>query len=365
MKQNESLLDIVALLYRWRKWLIALPLLSGIIAAFVSLALPNYYEASTLFYPASPDLAKPAPVGNQSIKSFIYGSSHDLDRLISISKSKEVRNYLRDEFKLYEHYEIDPNDKKARRKLYLKLNKLFNIEKTKYDAIRLSVEDTDALFATKMANAARIKIDALAQSVLKESQNKQMVSYGLNIEEKEKFYQSLMDSLNASRKKYNIFHTGSQGEAFSTSMVELEGKHQNISAQLDFLKGTNAPRDSILILNSKKKGIKVQLDKLYQDIQSYNKGYEQIITLERQLKDFGEQLNLDKQRATQIESAFKGKVSAIHLIEEAEEPEMKSRPKRSIIVIGIVLLTFLLLSLWIIIKEQFEQNNWRQHFEDV
>lgn len=365
MKQNDSLLDIVALLFRWRKWLIVVPFVAAILAAAISLTLPNYYKASTLYYPASPDLAAPAPLGEQATKKYIYGSAHDLDRLITISKSKEVRNYLSKTFNLYEHYEIDPQGEKARHKLYLKLNKLFRIEKTKYDAVSLSVEDKDPTFAAKMANVARDHIDELSQNVIKSTQEKQVITYRTNIDQKQIFYDQLMDSLNRSRKKYNIFNTASQGEAFGSSIVELEGKYQNVSAQIDYLKNSAAPQDSILILKGKKRGLEMQLEKLNSGIKSYNQGYEIIVSLERQLMDFGQQLNIDKQRLAQIESAFNGTVSSLLVFEQAEEPEMKSRPKRSILVIGIAFLTFILMALWLLIKDQWDKNNWKEKISNA
>ena len=54
--QNESLFDLVVLLYKWRKHILGASFLAAVIAAGISLALPNYYEASTQFYAASPDL---------------------------------------------------------------------------------------------------------------------------------------------------------------------------------------------------------------------------------------------------------------------------------------------------------------------
>ena len=365
-KQSESLIDVLALLYKRRKALIISCLATAIVTAGVSLLLPNYYEASTQFYAASPDLAQPSPIGIQLEDKKIYGNDNDIDRLLSIAKSNTVQNYLIEKFDLFEHYEIDPEEDKAKYKLLLKLNKLFDVSKTKYDAIRLSVEDKDRELAAQMANATRHKIDSLAQKLIKESQKKLIDSYKFNVEEKQKVYDGIADSLFNARVRYGVFNTQSQGEAFGTSMVELEGSIQNYVARIKYLKNAqDVEQDSIVIAESKLAGFRSQYDKLKRSIKSYNDGYPHILRYERELKDFGDQLNLDKERLKQLEAVFGSDVSAIHVVEMAETPVNKSRPKRSYIVIGVTLLCFVLMSLWVIVQDQFKTNNWRSKFNNA
>ena len=135
--------------------------------------------------------------------------------------------------------------------------------------------------------------------------------------------------------------------------------------QAKFLKDANAPRDSIIKVQAKASGYKSQLDKLKSDILSYNQGYPMVKSLERRIRDFGNQLNLDKERLTQLNSVYNSNISAIHVVEEASTPIIKSRPKRSLIVIGSAMLTFILMSLWVILKDQFNKNNWREQFRNA
>ncbi len=365
MNQNESLIGVLALIYKWKKHILGASFIAALLVALLSLTLPNYYQASTLFYAASPDMASPQPIGSQTQKKNTYGTDVDLDRLFSIAQSNELKEHLLQTFDLYTHYDIDPEDEKARYKLALKLNKLYDTDKTKYDAINLTVEDTDPVFAAQMANAAREKIDLLSQGVMKLSQKKLLAAYDENVRSKGIQYAKIQDSLQSTRIKYNIFNTASQGEAYSSSLVELEGKSQNYAAQINYLSKAGAPRDSILILKSKKVGVDNQLTKLNKDISSYNAGYSTILSLERSLKDYGEQLNIDKQRSDQLRSVYESNISAIHVIEKAEKPVNKSRPKRSILVIGAAFLTFILMTLWVIIKDQYLKNNWRDQFRNA
>jgi len=364
--QNESLFDLVLLLYKWRKQIIGASFIAAIIVAGISLLLPNYYSASTQFYAASPDLAKPAPLGNLPNNNRIYGNDNDIDRLISIAKSNIVSNYLVDEFDLYNHYEIDQNDPKAKYKLLLKFNKLFEITKTKYDAIQISFEDKDPEIATKMANATRQKVDMLATQMIKESQEKTLKTYERNIDSKQKLYDSIADSLSKTRVDYNIFNTQSQGEAFGSSMVSLAGAIENYKARISYLK--NQPlvtKDSIDIYSAKLKGFESQYKTLKKDIESYNSGYPKILQFERELKDFGDQINIDKERLKQLKAVYDSEINAIHVVEKAETPVVKSRPKRSFLVIGVSGLVFALTCLWVIVQDLLNKNNWRQKIKNA
>ena len=279
MQKNESLLDILVLLYKWKKQIIIATFLSAIITAGISLLLPNFYKASTQFYAASPDLAKPTPIGAVDNALRIYGSDEDIDRLLSISKSSEVMDFLISEYDLYIHYDIDPNKKNAKHNLLLKLNKLYETTKTKYDAINLSVEDEDINMSAQMANAARDKISEIAKKIIKESQINLINSYKSNIAEKSNHLKVLTDSLYNVRDRYKIFNTASQGEAYGTSIVEISGKLENTKAQINYLVNNNGPRDSINILKSKVKGQEQQLSLIMSNIKDYNSGYPFILSL--------------------------------------------------------------------------------------
>ncbi len=365
MKENDSLLDVVVLLYKWRKPLIIATLLAAITTAAISLILPNYYQASTQFYAASPDLAKPTPIGNAANNINIYGNDHDIDRLLAISRSSEITDHLISKFNLYTLYDIKPDSKHAKHKLLLKLNKLYNTTKTKYDGINLSVEDKDIDIVADMANEARDKIAMVAQRLIKESQSNLIEGNRSNIEVKQKYLNKLTDSLFRVRSRYKIFNTASQGEAFGSSIVSLEGKYQNIKAQVSALRSANGPRDSIIVLEAKAVGYKKQLDALNSNITKYNNGYPTIVSLERDIKDFGEQLALDKERLKQLEAAYKAEFNTLHIIEKATKPVYKSRPKRSIYVIGVAMLTFVLGCLWIVLLDQFRKNNWSEQLKNA
>ena len=143
MENNENLLGVISTLLRWRKPIIRICLIAGIGTAIIALFLPNYYQSTTTFYAASPDLGKPEAVGEIERDREIYGEDTDNDRLLTIAQSNEIAGYLIEKFKLYDHYDIDRTNRKSKDKVRKKFRGLYNVEKTKYEAIEISVEDKD------------------------------------------------------------------------------------------------------------------------------------------------------------------------------------------------------------------------------
>ena len=84
--------------------------------------------------------------------------------------------------------------------------------------------------------------------------------------------------------------------------------------------------DSLIITEAKLAGYRRQYTNLKQSIKSYNDGYPSILKFERELKDFGDQLNLDKERLKQLSAVYESEVSAIHVVEKAEKTSPRPTP---------------------------------------
>ena len=108
--------------------------------------------------------------GNTDFK--YYGTTDDVERLLTIATSGELVDYMVKEFNLYEHYEMDSTGAKSAFYIAEKFNGLYNVQKTKYDALALSMEDQNPELCAKMANAARKKIESINLQLAKEGQKR-------------------------------------------------------------------------------------------------------------------------------------------------------------------------------------------------
>ena len=351
MDNNENLLRPILLLWKQKNRILGLSLLISLIAAGLTLLKPNYYESKSIFYPASTDLAKPLPIGTQSADIEYYGTGDDLDRLLAIASSSELKDYLIDTFDLYTHYDIDPSGEKAKYAMSLKLAKHFNIEKTKLDAIRLSVEDKDPEFAKEMVNAATAKLNEIAQKIIKTGQNTLIKSYTLAVNTKTAELSTLSEKIGQLREKYGIYNLESQSTTYSELLPEIESKLSSVKSSYKLKKDINAHPDTIATYLSKVNNYTTQVNTLKSKMKTFNQGYLITLNAEEELEDFMKQFVLDKQRLSQLQSAYNSPFNAIHLVESGEVPFIKSRPRRSLIVIGVAIASTLFLSLLVLIQD--------------
>jgi len=364
MSQNDNLLDLVNAVYRWRKPIIISCILAAVLSSIAALMLPNFYTSKTIFYAASPDLAKPLPIGQSNTKRDIYGSNTDLDRLTSIANSGELTDYLINEFDLYNRYEIDPAGSQAGYDVRLMVAKAYNTQKNKFDALELTFEDKDPEVAATIAKAAREKINEIGQSVIKESQAKLLKNYEQLIKEKGEYQEQLISKISELKSEYKIFNSDSKGKILSEQLTSTKSKYANAKSRLEYYKTDPFLQDSIPMLKAKVSGLSKQLDALNKDAISYSGGSGEIEKLGTELNRLSTQFAVDKERYKQLKSAYNSPFSALHLVQEAEVPHIKSRPIRWVIVVGATAVTFFLSMIWVLFMHQYKDVNWKSVFSD-
>ena len=362
MDQKDSLLGVVGSIYKWRKQIIGFSFGIAVIMAVCSLFLPNYFKSVTIFYAASPDLASPEALFGKSNESMdYYGEDEDVDRIMTIAKSNELKDFLIAKYNLYEHYEIDSTHIKAKFKIYERLEKLYEVEKTKYDAIELSFEDKDKELATMMANDARLKIDEIGQRLIKQSQAQVLKTYEENIRIKVEELNELNDSIRFVRQTYGVYNPVTQSEQLSTFSAKANSNLQRDKAKLvAFNKMSNPNKDSLLVIKARISGAQEELKQLAYMTSEFNKGMATVEVLAEIQEESSKQLGEDKQRYKQIQSAYSSQFPTIHTVEEAEIPVVKSRPKRSILVVLAGALSFFFLAVASIMVEAYKEVNWKE-----
>ena len=337
MENKDNLLTVLSSFFKWKKPILYTCLFAGLLSLF-SFLLPNYYQSNTIFYAASPDLTKPDPIGSFNPERDYYGESEDVDRLLTIAESGELIKYLIDKFKLYKVYDIDTTDVKAPFKVKKAFLKLYKVVRTKYDAIELSMEDKDPKLAADIVNAAREKINGMALYLIKSSQKKQMDTYDRNIKDKKDHLIVLNDSLAVIRNRYGVYNTETQSEILAELLAKAEANHA---------RNKNAGYD---------REVKLLKDK----IKKFSEGMGIVDQLVALHEEASEQLAIDLERLKQVMAIHGSKVTAIHLIEAGSVPVVKSRPKRSMILVAAVLIAFLFSLFGVLILENYKDVNWQE-----
>jgi len=351
MDTKENLLRPLLLLWKRKNLILGLSFLITLIAAGLSLLKPNYYESSSTFYPASNDLAKPLPIGTQAVDMEYYGNGDDRDRILALASSNDLKDYLIEEFDLYNHYHIKPSNEKAKFILNLQFNKHFSIEKTKLDAIRLSFEDKDPEFAKEVVNSATAKLNEIAQKIVKDGQATLLSSYTVAVDAKNAQLKTLTDKISSLRSQYGIYNLESQSTTYSELLPEAESKLSIAKSKYSLMQSINAHPDTVKTYQSMVNSYQTQVKDLNARMKKFNEGYLPTLNAEDELNDFMKQYVLDKQRLSQLQSAYNSPFDAIHLVEAGEVPYIKSRPKRTFIVIGAAIASTLFLSMLVLIND--------------
>lgn len=369
MSNRDNLLGVFSTIYRWRKAIRNTCLITLVGSIIITLLLDNYYNSTTVFYPASPELANPELIfGYTSKVTEYFGSDRDLDRLVEIAESNEVVDNMITRFGLYNHYDIDSTSKDGPFKVRKQFRKLYSVLKNRNDAIELSMEDTDPMMATNVANAARDKVNEIGQRLIKSSQATLLATFVDNMTRKKQELTILGDSLNYLKKYYNIYDAGSQGGILAENMTKAESEVLRGKARLEILENNPLiPQDTIQYMKADLRAYERELARLTApsdkndrlNLDRFNEGLPQVSILSDLHYQGRKQLSYDLERYNQILAAYQTNIPALQLVEVAEMPRRKSRPGRLIIVLASVVAALFFSILGALIADAYRDINWK------
>jgi tyrosine-protein kinase Etk/Wzc len=149
-----SLLDLLIVLAKHKILILGLPFVTAVIVAGYSLTLPNIYKATTKILPPQQSQSSTSAILSQ-LGGMLGGavglkSSNDLTLYIAMLKSRTIADNLIERFGLMRSWNIDskhPSD------AYKLLEGRSNIAPGKDGLINIEIEDKDPKFAAELANA--------------------------------------------------------------------------------------------------------------------------------------------------------------------------------------------------------------------
>ena len=199
------------------------------------------YKSTTVIYPTSSNSISKVLISTtyQSEKDILnFGEDEQTEQMLQVLNSNRVRDKVISRFNLMEHYNVG-NSKYP----ITKLNKLYDarikFRRTEYNAVKITVLDSDAELSARIAN----EIAEIFDSTMNQLQ-KEVAIEAYRIVEQE--YNTLVsemnvleDSLNTLRK-LGVFDYESQVEMLSQQLAVELGKGnaqgvKNIQEQMDIL----------------------------------------------------------------------------------------------------------------------------------
>ena len=200
------------------------------------------YKSTTVIYPTSSNSTSKVLISTtyQSEKDIMnFGEDEQAEQMLQVLNSNRVRDKVISRFNLMEHYNIKPDSKYP----YTRLNKLYDsrikFRRTEYNAVKITVLDSDPALSARMANDIAEIFDSTMNQIQKEVAVKafRLVEDEYNLLCAE--MAQLEDSLNTLRK-LGVFDYESQVEMLSQQLAVELGKGntqgiKNIQSQLDIL----------------------------------------------------------------------------------------------------------------------------------
>lgn len=360
------LLGVLRSLWQWKMPIIYVTIAGTLLAVVISLLLPEYFTASTTFLTISPDQNSIDGVfGNKNSRMQFYGSGDDIDRTMAVAESDALIDFMVKEFNLYDVYEIDSTKVKAPVYVRSEFMGNYEVKKNARDAIEMSVSDKDPVRAAEMARAARVKVDQISLSLIRNTQGRSASGLRTEIQTTETNLVDINNSIRALRKKSGVYNTDAQSEALATMTTSLQNSIASTEAKMKTYrrKGGRGSRDSIAKYEVQLAGYASARINLDSQLVLLNESLGPIDNLEEERQRLNDALSRNRIRLKQFETVLTSDQKAVEVVEEAKVPVIKSYPVRSLIVVGAAILSFIFAVVGALIIDTGKKYDWGEVFE--
>lgn len=282
------MVDLIKIFLKWKWPIVGLTMVAGVIAALISISMPNYYKSTVTFYPLNLTLLEPSMIfelnaGEQNIGT--YGGKTDANRIITLARSGPIVDYIINEYKLAEHYGIDTSSKTWRYKTQRQFLGNYKVLKTGEEALKISIYDKDPKMSSTLANA-------------------------------------IVDMIDKHNAKSVIGNKDNVLKSLKNKATLLEKDILDLSVQMNRMNNRSSLE--------------------YQALQQRHSG-------------MIEQLNQYIELADKYDITSSISIETIDVMEKAYPSVKKAKPKRSLIVISVAMLCFMLLLIVAVILEKYKE----------
>ncbi len=360
--------DYLYILCKWKKFIIINMIIILLLTAGISLLIENKYRAkATVMLPQNNELSSSSITSILSGASSLLGSkflggSDNIDRMLGILSSRTVLEKVIKKFNLIDYYDFEnyKNDKTIKA---LRDDAGFDLDEN--GMIEITMIHKDPEISAKIVNYFVNLLDSLNRKFSK----KEATDYRIFLEER--YYKNLGDLKNAEeefekfQKKYGVYVIPDQLVFIIKAVGELEAQltQKKIEAELAKIsQGINSPaykdlQKQVVLIQNKIKGMKNGSKDLENSIiffpfkkapeiqKNYLRLYREI-EIQSKIQEF--LLPLYEQAVMEEHK----NIPSIIVLDKAVPPEMKYSPKRSFIVIGVGLMFFFLIILFVFRGEE-------------
>jgi len=366
-EEEISVLELLLVVVRRRRLIVRLTVGLTLIAVAVSFLLPNKYTATTAILPPQQGgstgatlMAQLSGLGSvASLAGGALGLKNPNDLQVALLKSQTVEDAMIDRFHLMDLYRA-----KRRSDARLKLEKRVEIENGAKDGlIRISVTDRDPRRAADLANGYVEEFKKFSSTLAVTEASQRRLFFEQQLSQAKDNLASAEEDLKRTEQKTGVLQLDSQDRALIESVAQLRAqiaaKEVQIRAMQSFAAGENP---DLAMAEQELQGLKAEEAKMgatpsgASDAPLIPKGVMQQSGLEyvrklRDVKYFETIFDLlaRQYEAAKVDEARQGAV--VQVVDPALVPDHHSSPKRTLIVLGAVVLGILLGVVWAFVAE--------------
>jgi tyrosine-protein kinase Etk/Wzc len=351
--RKGDFLDFVVIALKWRRLVVAITIVTAVLATIVSLLLPVTYRATaSVMPPLQTDLWGAMGSAGSVLKSLSGGKAMGGLRkqsgaynYFAILKSRSASEAMVQHFGLKAVYEIsDSSMEKTIKELESKVSFLEDVD----ESITIEVNDKDPQRAADMANYYVETLNQISMRLGKEEAGATRAYLQRRVEDTQLQLRLAEDSLQREQERAGIILTPDQS-AGAIGVASLYSMKARKDVEVDILRRTLAPGDPQLVQAQMELGA---LERRLANIPEVGlKGFRlyRNALIQQKILEFlypmFEQARIDEQKDLPV----------LLVLDPAIRPEKKDSPKRLIIIVSSAVSAFVLMLMWVAIVEAINQ----------
>ena len=319
--------NLLVFVYK-KKWsLLIVCVLALIISSVVSLMIPSKFKSTVILFPASSSSISQALITESQQKKDIlkFGEEEEVEQLMQMLQSTEIRNRIVEKYDLFNHYGIDLNSSHPYSSLYRTYDSNVKISRTEYMSIRIDVYDEDPEIAALIANDISALVDSSYAKIQKVRAQRAYDIVLFEFESQQAKLKQIQDSL-LSLSRMGVIEVTSQTEMYSEQYA-------------------------IALASGNFRAVK-ELEKKLEILATYGSIH---TILKEQMYEEVKQLAVIEAKYRESKIDLEQTLPNKYVVDAAEKAERKSYPIRWLIVSVSVLSTFLFSLILLLILDQVKK----------
>lgn len=357
-----SLLDLAIVLAKYKKTILGVPFAAAVLAAGVSLLMPNIYTATTRIMPPQQGQSTAAAMLGQlgALAGGLSGSlgiKNPNDLYVGMIKSRTVADAMIERFKLKDEFESE-----TMMATRTALEGITRISAGKDGIISVDVDHEDPEKAATYANAYIEELTRMMQTLAVSEAGQRRIFFEQQLKRTKDELAAAEEGLRSTQETTGLIKLEEQGKAIIDAAAQLQAQIAAKEIQIAAMRGfVTEQNPDLQRARQELAAMRVQLQKAEDTaprrgdvLVPTGKIPEVGMSYVRALRELKYQEAMFEVLAKQYELARIDEArdaAIIQVIDQAVPPDRKSKPKRALIVILTALAVGFMTVLWVFIKE--------------